>query len=262
MSYWILKLNPALEAFVIVGGVVLLSMIGLYLFRRFLMPSIKVHDGVNDAISGTVQAVGVFYGVTVGLLAIGVWNTWSSGADLAAREAAAVKALYRTAEYLPEPTHTQLCHELRRYVDRVIDVEWPAQRRGEPTPVLDMTPFRDILMAFQPANLGEQTRYAETLAAYDRMMAQRGLRLDAVNSGLSSIMWWVIFTGAAISIGVAYFFHLEDWKLHAALVGLIAGFLGLVLFMIVVNDRPFVGAVSIGPDSYILVRDRDMNRIK
>ena len=32
-----------------------------------------------------------------------------------------------------------------------------------------------------------------------------------------------------------------------------AGFLGLVLFMIVINDRPFTGRNSIRPDSYQVI---------
>ena len=76
-----------------------------------------------------------------------------------------------------------------------------------------------------------------------------------MQGGLSPVMWSVIWIGAAISIGVGYFFYFEDTRLHAIMIALMAGFLGIVLFMIVINDRPFVGDFSLSPGSYQLILD-------
>jgi hypothetical protein len=73
-------------------------------------------------------------------------------------------------------------------------------------------------------------------------------------------MWAVIWIGAVISIGVAYFFRIADPKLHALLVSLMAGFLAIVIFMIVINDKPFYGYVSVPSDAYKLVLDRVIDR--
>ena len=101
--------------------------------------------------------------------------------------------------------------------------------------------------------------HTETLRAYNHLIEYRQLRIDAVKSGLSSTMWAVIWIGAAISIGVAYFYQIVDVKLHAALVILMSGFLAAVLFMIVINDKPFYGAVSISPEPYELILKRLMD---
>jgi hypothetical protein len=58
---------------------------------------------------------------------------------------------------------------------------------------------------------------------------------------------------------VGYFFHLEDPWLHAVLIGLIAGFLAMVFFLIIENDRPFMGDSSLTPASYQIVLDSLMN---
>ena len=47
--------------------------------------------------------------------------------------------------------------------------------------------------------------------------------------------------------------------LHAMLIGLMAGFLGIVVFLIIANDRPFMGDTSISPGSYQLILDTLMN---
>jgi hypothetical protein len=106
------------------------------------------------------------------------------------------------------------------------------------------------LYSYEPTTPGQSALHAETLRAFNNLIAYRRLRIDAVSGSLSAVMWAVIWVGAAISIGVGYLYLIEDPRIHAMLVALMAGFLGLVLFMIVINDRPFSGRNSIPPDSY------------
>ena len=90
MPIWLYEVPPLVTAVVMVAFVEALSLIGLFLARRFLLPRFHYSEGVNDAISGTVQAIGVFYGVTVGLIAVAVWNT-SAKSTAACRAMANVK---------------------------------------------------------------------------------------------------------------------------------------------------------------------------
>src|SRR4029453_12452291 len=101
-----------------------------------------------------------------------------------------------------------------------------------------------------------------TLRAYNNLIEYRRLRIGAVESGLSNTMWAVIWMGAVISIGVAYFFRIDDPKLHALLVSLMAGFLAIVIFMIVINDKPFYGSLSVSSDPYKLILNRLIDRVK
>jgi hypothetical protein len=254
---WFYNIPLVLLALIMIVGIEAVALFGLVLVRRHLLPRLHFHDGVNDAVSGTVQAIGVFYGITVGLIAAGVWATYSNAGDLMSHEAVAIASLYRDVSSLPEPARTTLRTQLRDYTVAVITQDWPAQRREQTsnagTRIVDQ--FQATLMSFEPASAGEQARYTETLSAFNHFVLQRRLRLDAVQGGLSLIMWSVIWIGAAISIGVGYFFYFEDIKLHAIMIALIAGFLGIVLFMIVINDRPFAGQDSISPDSYQLILD-------
>jgi hypothetical protein len=238
-----------------------ISMAGLLLTRRFLLPHLHFHDGVNDAVSGTVQAIGVFYGITVGLIAVGVWNTNSNAGELVSREAASIGALYRDVSSYPTPLREELRAKLREYTVFLIDVAWPEQKQGRMgdlgTQILD--DFQAKLYSFEPAGPGQTALHAETLSTYNRLIEYRRLRIDAVSGGLSGIMWAVIWVGAVISIGVAYLYRIEDVKLHSILILLMAGFLAIVLFMIVINDKPFYGAVSVSSDPYKLILERLIN---
>jgi Protein of unknown function (DUF4239) len=234
------------------------SLVGLLLTRRFLLPRLHYSDGINDAISGTVQAICVFYGITVGLIAVGVWSTNSNASDLVSKEAAAIGTLFRDVSGYPSPVREELRSKIQEYTVFVIEQAWPAQQKGEildsGTKILD--DFQSLLFTFEPSTRAQIALHQETFRAYNVLIEYRRLRVDAVRSELSGVMWAVIWVGAIISIGVAYLFRIEDPKMHAILVALMSGFLAMVLFMIVINDKPFYGAVTIKPDAYKLILDK------
>lgn len=258
MPQWAYEISALKLGLIMVAIIEAVSLVGLMMVRRFVLPHLRFNDGVNDAISGTVQAIGVFYGITVGLIAVGVWNTNSNANDLVSKEAASIGALYRDVSGYPEPARGTLQAGLSEYTHAVIEQVWPEQRQGR---ILDtgthiLNRFQDTLVTFEPKTSGQTSLHTETLGAYNRLIEYRRLRIDAVGVGLSQVMWIVIWLGAAISIGVAYLYKIDDTKLHLMLVALMAGFLGLVIFMITINDRPFSGSNSIKPTSYQLVLDK------
>lgn len=266
MPIWLYDLSPRVSALIMVIFIESVALIGLVLVRRFLIPRLHYHDGANDAVSGTVQAIGVFYGITVGLIAVGVWNTNSNASDLVSKEAASIGALYRDVKEYPSPLRDELRLKLREYTLYVINDAWPAQQRGQGQQITGgvtiLDDFQSKLYSFQPANTSQSALHSETLRAYNNLLEYRRLRIDAVGGGLSTVMWWVIWVGAAISIGIAYFFNIPDFKLHAILIILMGGFLAMVLFMIVINDRPFYGHIRISSDPYKLILERVINVAK
>ena len=60
MPIWLYDLPPRASALIMVLFIESLALAGLVLVRRFLIPRLHYHDGANDAVSGTVQAIGVF----------------------------------------------------------------------------------------------------------------------------------------------------------------------------------------------------------
>jgi len=260
MPTWLYDVSPPIAALIMVAFVECIALIGLVFVRRHLIPRLHYHDGANDAVSGTVQAIGVFYGITVGLIAVGVWNTNSSARDLVSKEAASISALFRDVSGYPSPLREELRQKVREYTVFIIDEAWPAQKRGEGQKIntgsMILDDFQYKMYSFQPANASQSALHGEALRTYNNLLETRRLRIDAVGGGLSNVMWAVIWVGAAISIGIAYFFNIPDIKLHAILVALMGGFLAMVLFMIVINDKPFYGAVSISSDPYKLILER------
>src|SRR5215471_21760129 len=157
MPIYFYEIRPLIAAIILVVLIETVSLIGLFIARRFILPLFHYSEGINDAVSGTVQAIGVFYGITVGLIAVGVWNTNAAASDLVSREASAVGGLYRDVGGMPSPLREELLGKLRDYLGVVMNQEWPEQKKGK-DPVagtLILNDFQSSLFAYEPTTSGQ-----------------------------------------------------------------------------------------------------------
>jgi len=90
------------------------------------------------------------------------------------------------------------------------------------------------------------------------MMEARRTRLASVERGLPGILWLVITLGAFISLVSAFYFPVHDERVHRVQVGLLAGFIGLVIFMILALDRPYQGDLGVKPRPYEILYEQLM----
>jgi hypothetical protein len=245
---------------VIVGTLCLYAGGGLVVVRRRVLPRLRVDAGDSEFTGAMMQSVMVFYGLAVALIAVTVFETYSDTAQIVEQEATALNAIYRDVTSYPDPLRTELQKDLREYTDQVIHQAWPLQQRGQipKAGIEHMTRFQDALTKFEPATEGQKLLHGETLRAYNELIKSRRMRLDAVATGLPSVMWVVIVIGAFIALSASFFFKVEDARLHILEVLLLAVFIGLVIFMILSLDRPFRGDLGISADSYQLVYDQLM----
>jgi len=244
----------------IIGSLAITALIFLLLVRRFVLPHLRVTEGDSEFSGAVVQSIMVFYGLALALIAVNVWQTYNDVSRTVSMEAISFAALYRDVSGYPEPIRGKLQGEVRGYVDQIIHGAWPIMRRGQvPTEGVEwMNRFQAVLLSFEPAGDAQKILHAETLAAYNRAVQARRMRVDAIGTGLPDVMWVVIVVGAVISISSCYFFHVEDVRLHVILVGLLAVLIGLVITMTVSMNHPFRGDLGLSADPYQLVYDQLM----
>ncbi len=244
----------------IVAALCLFAVAGLALVRRHVLPGLRIDAADSEFSGAAMQAVMVFYGLAVALIAVSVWETYSDTEEIVSEEATSLAALYRDVSGYPDSVRPQLQSDLREYVRYVIEEAWPLQQRGKVPSggVEHMDRFQAELAGFEPVTEGQKLLHAETLRAYNQMIHARRLRLDAVNTGLPALMWAVIVAGALIGLSSAFFFRVEDARLHGIQVLLMAVFIGLVIFMIFALDRPFRGDLGLRADPYQLIYDQLM----
>jgi hypothetical protein len=250
---------------VIIGSLWIFAIAGLLLVRRTVLPRLRIRVEDSEFSGSMLQAVMVFYGLAVALIAVSVFETYSDVSAIISQEASELGALYRDASSYPEPTRQELQKELRDYARYVIDTAWPAQREGEVAlhGVAMLNRFQATMTRFEPTTEGQRALHAEALRAYNQLVEVRSLRIDAaVNTGLPGVLWAVVLVGAAIGLTATFFFKVEDVRLHAVMVTLLAAFIGLIIFMIMAFDRPFRGDLGLDAAPYRQVYDVVMQDLR
>jgi hypothetical protein len=236
------------------GGAVLGLVATRPLARRLFGPP----PGHNEIVSYYMGAFGVFYGLTLGLIAVATWQNYIDVDRLVAQEAASLRVLHAGLAGYPGPVWQELNQGLLAYIDYVIRDEWPAQGRGVllGTGQEQLLAFRRPLMAFKPDDEGEQALHEKTLEALDHYLELRGTRLSHVGAGVPPLVWLVLIVGAVLSIVITYCFSMRSLSGHTVLTVVLASFLSLLIYLIVMMDYPFRGEFAVGSDDFELARER------
>jgi hypothetical protein len=247
--------GPALLA-LLVGG----SILGLEWFRKAQLPRLRFGEFDGDFSASMLASIMVFYGLATALTAVNVWETYVRVEEITKQEASSLAVLYRNVSEYPEPSRSLLREEMRTYTDQLIHQSWPQQRHGRiPTEgirIIDR--LQSTLVAFEPVTEAQKVLALATLSAYDDMMEARRMRLDSVERKLPGVMWLVVILGAFISLFSAYHFPVLDARVHRTQIALLAGFIGLVIFMILALDRPYRGDLGLKSTPYEIMYEQLM----
>jgi hypothetical protein len=252
---WIHELPTEIVAGIIVGLFAVAAIAGLAVSRRWSRRR-GLHALVDNGVIGWLfSAIVGIYAIAIGLIAVASWSNSSEAATAASREAAEVAAFYRDVQGYPEAMQDQLKLSVVRYLESVIEQDWPAQSRGElphhSTEALDA--IAGILYSFSPETISQQIVHADALRSFDSVVNYRRIRLEAVNYSVPGPLWGVVLAGALISIVASYVFNMDSFSVHAMMTGLLAAMIGLVVFFIAITDHPYRGRSQVTPVSFELM---------
>jgi hypothetical protein len=227
-----------------------ISVGGLLISRRTFL---REPHMANDVAANYSAAVGVIYAVLLAMIAVASWQNYTTADDLVNKEANVAWEIFHNFGGYPEPEQSALRHRLRDYVTIVIEEEWPAEHLSLRDRRADLA--IDLLVAdqmkFQPHGDKQNALFSQSLQLIDRFVGTRNLRLLAGRSGLMPQMWVVVVVGALVNVAVTYFVWMKSLKLQAALTGLLALIIGLMIYMIFAMDHPVLGEMSIQPDALV-----------
>lgn len=256
MFYWIYDLPTWLMAVLLSLTCFAFAWMGLLIFRPFVRRLMGPEPGRNDLVSYFLSAYGVFYGLMLGLIAVVTYENFSEVDHSVVREASTLGALYRDVSNYPEPLRSNLQGQLREYARFVIEESWPLQKQGinPEGGKKRVSTFQIDLCGFQPATKSQEILHAESIRQFNNFVESRRVRLHNVTTGLPAVMWWVVVVGAALNISLLWLFSVDRLLIHLILAGVLAMFIGLMLFLIASMDNPFRGQAGIAPDAYELIR--------
>ncbi len=256
--FWIYDIPTWQLGVLIVGSLLISSCLGLILSRDWIYRYFKITHDSLDYINGFFSAMGMLYGLLIGLVAVSAWENYQQVSNIADTEATAIAQLYCDVSTLQEPTKTQLQDNLKDYLHFIINVSWPSHKLGKRnlggTTIL--TRLINTASTFKVNTTEQQIMLAEVFTAYNRLIEARRTRLQAVDTGLPTELWVVLIIGGALIMLMTYFIYIPSLRTHVFMIAIFSILLGLMLFLIATLDHPFRGELSVSSDAYQAVLDQ------
>jgi hypothetical protein len=217
--------------------------------RRVSFDALAANNDVGGALFGFT---GTVYAIFLGFTVVLVWQEMGDTEAIVNHEATAVVSLYNTSRGLPEPAGDQLQRQLRVYIQAVRDDEWETMAYGEASPLAEdaLADVWQTLTQLNPDTEGQSSLYYEAIFNLNELTRQRLLRLQASETSVSGLFWSVLLSGALVTIGFACFFGMPSVRTQAVMTGLMTGMIMAGLFLTLVMDRPFTGAVRADPEVF------------
>jgi hypothetical protein len=258
--YWLYDLQTWQLFMLIIGVTCAISLLGCVVFRGQFDRLLNLGAESNEIVSNFLAFTGVFYGIVLGLVAVGAWDTFNSASGRAEKEASALAAFYRVITQLPDPHKTELQDITRSYVVQVVEKAWPQQRQGIAPRGGDpiITKLADRLYKVPANTPNVEITLTAASNAFTAVVEARRARIASVNEALPSSLWWVIIAGTMINIVMTWMLSIKNLRLDIAVNLLMAMLMGSVLAFVVAMDNPYRGEVSVGPDAYKIILERLM----
>ena len=200
-------------------------------------------DALNDVAEDLIIATvgGTILAVILSFLLVTVWQEYDGAAATVVQEESAVADLFRISAHFPEPTSATLRDLLRRYVDEVVDQEWPAMRFGRSSStaqkaVLDTV---SLLSGYQPHTTADATLQDHALTIVMTIADARRSRLFANQQGIPAFFWVGNVLLATITIGFCFLFRVRSLGAHVVMTGALATVIATIFVLIALFDYPF-----------------------
>ena len=248
---WI-SLPLFLSAFVFVSCMVVVWL------RPWVRRRVDDPEQWDRVLGHVIGTFGVFFGILLALVAVSVYENYSDTRQAVLKEAGQVTAMFRGTTGLPEEVAEPIEETLREYARVVINEDFPDQRQGR-LPDVGVQVVDDLevqIHAYQPESLQQLAEFQQLLLTFDDFVESRRERIDATTLELPPLFWIVIWVGAAVNAVLIAFIYVKSLRLHLVMAGMLALFIGLVMFTTADMDHPYQGSISINSGAFQRVLDQ------
>jgi len=237
---WFGQLPLAVALPLFVGGFVLGSCLIVVALRPVVRRLVDDPEQWDRVLGHVIGTFGVFFGILLALVAVSVYENYTDAREAALKEAGQITALYRGTTGLPSDVAEPLQQTMKEYLDVVIEQDWPDQQVGAvPESSVEIVDrLERQLHEYQPDGLQQLAEFQQLLTTFDDFVETRRERIDATTLALPTLFWAAIWVGAAVNAVLIGLIIVKSRRLHLVMAGMLALFIGLVMFATSDMDRP------------------------
>jgi hypothetical protein len=208
----------------------------------YLLPS-------NEICGGYLQTIGTIYAVLLAFVVFVVWTQANDVRRLIERQADELADVLRITGAFKESDASRVLAAAQAYAREVADNEWPLLRKGQSSSkaqqLLEET--WQAVTAIEPGTSREEVLFGEAVSRFSEFGDARADLLHCGRVRLPVLLWLLLLTGAAGTVGSMYMFGAEQFWPVAAMTASLAGAVSFMLFLIRDLDNPFQGDWHVSP---------------
>jgi Protein of unknown function (DUF4239) len=256
--YWIYNI-PNWQFFILtLVTFILFSLIGSHLFGKYLDKWLGLTLENNETVGHFLAWGSVFYSITLGLIAVGTFESFKEVEGSVSQEASVLNGLYRSVALLEDNLKSkEMRFCLKRYAKYVSKDGWKLQQNGiipKGTSHI-VNDFEKILKKYDLRSEKDKLLYSEILKENNKLSEKRHERINNIGSGLPATIWYVILLGALINIILAWALVIPNKRLEILINTLTSALLGSLIFLIAALDNPFRGELCVDSSPFINLLD-------
>lgn len=245
-----LPMSVGLPLFIVlvVGG----SCLILLVLRKWVFRVAPQGEEWDRVLSYAVGAYGVFYGVTLALIAAAAYGNFTEVDGVVLEESSSLASLYRTASLLPDPQGDELRNQIVQYTRNVIDLDWPLQKRLEIPSETDanISAMQQAIGEVQPSTPAETLYVQQSLDQFQLLVENRRDRIALTHLALPSVLWIVLSVGAVLNAVLIALIEVRNLRVHLLMSSMLALFVALLLYAIAGFDHAYAGPIAVTPEYF------------
>jgi hypothetical protein len=254
MSEWLHNLPIVWMGLVVFGFTYLLAA-GIYGLVTILAKGERAR-AFKVISPGMLPPLGIIFGLFVAFTAAQVWSDNERANAAVDREASALRAVVVLATVFPGEPESRFRTLIRRHIDQAATQEWPMMAGGTATlrftPPL-LTEALRLTLDLTPNTEGQKTAQREIATALETAFDARRQRILISQSQVNFVKWLCLFLQAAVALFAIAMIHCDNRIASAITVGLFATGVAASVLLIASHERPFSGAISVGPEPLLQV---------
>lgn len=192
---------------------------------------------------------GAIFGLSMTFLANSVWNTEDSAHNAVNAEARAIRVMDLYMDSLTAPAYDGIASLLADY-GRAVAAEWDQMTEddyGTPAEKALRTIYGAVIKGLA---VGDQNRLLQQrlLTALDDISVARQQRLSVAENYVSPSQWTLVTVLGVILLFVVTVSHAAFPLARRVSVAAIVAAISVMLYVILLHDRPFIGYAAVTPD--------------
>jgi hypothetical protein len=220
----------------------------MFVRRRFPSLGGEEHNDVLRFAAGTIGLVFAFF---IGFVVSALWGQINAADGRARTEGASGVQLVDRLHVFDEPDRTRIQNALLQY-ERAAVVEWDVAADGRTYPPADQA-LSGLRSAYEQVRARTDLQTAmltDSFADLDNLSQARTQRVLQARTDIGPpwSLWAVILLTAALLLGCAIIYSVEEPATHFTMVTILGVVVGTILFLVLMLSHPFIGEIATSPE--------------